>query len=72
MHIYNRPPPPLQPPFHFTYRFHVHGVEQIEGNSGQQIQQEPALDIIDSNQLGVVDDLSALTHKGGAEVEYYV
>ena len=50
----------------------MEGVEEIEGYSSEQVEEEPAPHVVDGDELRVVRHLAALTHIGRAEVEYYV
>ena len=45
------------------------GIEKVKGYSGQQVEQEPAFDVVNGDQFGVVHDLAALTDVGRPEVE---
>ena len=47
-------------------------VDDIVGQTGQQVDDEPRLQVVHPNQLGVRDHLSGRAHEGGVEVQHDV
>ena len=45
------------------------GVDDVVRQAGQQVDDEPRLDVVHADELGVGDDLAAGPHEGGVEVE---
>ncbi len=50
----------------------VERVEYVVGEAGQQVDDEPRLEVVEPDDLGVGDDLAAGAHVGGVEVEHDV
>ena len=53
-----------------TYLIHVlEGVDDVVGQAGQQVDDEPRLQVVHADELGIGDDFSTGPHEGGVEVE---
>ena len=53
-----------------SYLIHVlKGVDDVIGQTGQQIDDEPGLQVVHPDELGVRNDLAPRPHKGGVEVQ---
>lgn len=48
------------------------GIDDVIGQAGQQVNDEPGLQVVHSNQLWVRNDLSTRPNEGGVEVEHNV
>lgn len=53
-----------------TYHADVEGVEQIEGQGGDQVHEEPRGDVVDADGAGVVNHLAGGAHVGGSKVQH--
>lgn len=53
-----------------TYHTDIEGIEQVKGQSGDQIHKQPGRDIVDANGAGVVHNLTGGAHVGGPEVQH--
>jgi hypothetical protein len=49
---------------------HVGGVEKVEGQGRQQINNEPALEVVECNGPWVRDHFALAVDEGGPEVQY--
>ena len=47
----------------------VEGIEDVVGQTGEKVDDEPRLEIVDSDDGGVRHDLPPRSHVGGVEVE---
>ena len=52
-----------------TYSVDLESIEGIKRYGSQEVQQEPAADVVDGNELGLIDHLTTLAHIRGAEVQ---
>lgn len=53
-----------------TYHADVEGVEQVEGQGGDQIHEQPGRDIVDADGAGVEHHLTRRAHVGGSEIQH--
>ncbi len=51
------------------HRVDLEGVEQVEGNGGEQVEDEPALEVVERDEARLVRHLPAFTHVRRAEIE---
>jgi len=47
----------------------LEGVDDVIREAGQQVDDEPGLDVVHADEFGVRDDLAGRAHEGGVEVE---
>jgi hypothetical protein len=52
-----------------TDRVHLKCIEEIEGDGGQQVEQEPSADVVERYQPRIVNHLPALAYIRCAEIE---
>lgn len=53
-----------------TYHTDVEGVEQVKGQSSDQIHKEPGGGVVNADGAGVVHHLTGGAHVGGSEVQH--
>lgn len=53
-----------------TYHTDVEGVEEVEGQSSDQVHKEPGCGVVDADGAGVVHHLAGGAHIGGSEVQH--
>lgn len=53
-----------------THHADVEGVEQVEGQGGDQVYKEPGGDVVDADGAGVVNHLTGGAHVGGSKVQH--
>jgi len=58
--------------YYTDYRIDLEGVEKVEGNSGEEVEQKPTADVVDGNQLELRDHLTAVAYIRRPKVEDYV
>lgn len=53
-----------------TYHTDIEGIEQVKGQSGDQVHKQPGRDIVDANGAGVIHNLARGAHVGGPEIQH--
>lgn len=53
-----------------TYHTDVEGVEQVKGQSSDQIHKEPGGGVVNADGAGIVHHLTGGAHVGGSEVQH--
>ena len=57
----------------FSHQFwEIAGIEKIEGQGSDEVQDEPAPHVVEGDGFGLRDDLALLVHECRTEVQDYV
>ena len=54
----------------FSYCVDFAGVEHLEGNGGEEVEEEPGAHVVDGDEARVVDHLTRLAHVRRAEIQH--